>query len=575
MAIQAKCPHCEASIRAGDKYAGQQVKCPKCGKAMRVPAAAVAAPPAVAEPAVSAASGTPAGADDEGSIVRIGDDAEHWRKSVSKRPASRRASAGKPVWLWPAVGAVACAVLLGVGFAFWNQQPADEIVEGVTDAPTALAQTSPNAGPASSFPDESAAVDDPQQPAAELMAARDSEPAVEEPVSPPPADTSDTSLAAVPATTEPLEETAEPAVGPAAGPETDKPEMAANNGAGGSEAEASPAVAATDAALPETNLPPEEVFEERGLRLVGEQVALVDESIPALRESVRDAQKHRLKLTKAFAEAMKMEELQKNLKAEHGARSMALAQVNATRPNDVATNNLLVGQLNVIAAKVEQVDEALEKSRSELAEVRESYIEHLLKTRELVDGVESSYETLAADPQVKAALAKLSKKGDTEFILEPTGGFARALRDLESLEEQILSDTIAARVESGNLHVSTMINGEHTIEMVVDSGASIVTLPYADAVAAGLKPKETDPVIQLQIADGSLINGKLISIPSLRVGKFTVEDVEAAVLGPEAVAATPLLGMSFLSKFETKIDSQRGQLILSHIKGTEGSEKIR
>jgi len=33
--------------------------------------------------------------------------------------------------------------------------------------------------------------------------------------------------------------------------------------------------------------------------------------------------------------------------------------------------------------------------------------------------------------------------------------------------------------------------------------------------------------------------------------------------------------MSFLSKFDVKIDSQRGHLILSRIEGTQGSDRIR
>jgi clan AA aspartic protease (TIGR02281 family) len=270
---------------------------------------------------------------------------------------------------------------------------------------------------------------------------------------------------------------------------------------------------------------------------------------------------------------LKLERLQKDLKSEFGTRSAALAQVNATGGSAQA-NNLLVGQLQAIETKLGEVQEQVEASRSKLAQSRETYIEHLLKTREIVKGVQQQYADAAADPQVKAALAKLSKDGE-EIALEPLGSFYRVEKELETLESQVLSDTIVARVQSGNLFVPTQINGEHTIEMVVDSGASVVTLPYEMAVKAGLKPKDTDPEIRLQIADGSIITGKQITIPSLRVGKFTAENVEAAVLGPEAVSAEPLLGMSFLSKFEMKIDSERGNLVLSRIEGTEGSDRIR
>lgn len=319
--------------------------------------------------------------------------------------------------------------------------------------------------------------------------------------------------------------------------------------------------------------PPEEVLKEHGIRIVGDQATLIDEARPAITAALNDAKKLRLSLTRSYAEAMKLERLQKELKTEYGNRSAALAQVNATGGSAQA-NNLLVGQLAAIQTKLEQVQEQVEASRAKLAEARESYIEHLLKTREIVKGVEQNYADAAADPQVKAALAKLST-GENELTLEPLGSFYRVQKELETLESQVLSDTIVARVQSGNLFVPTQINGEHTIEMVVDSGASVVTLPYEMAVKAGLKPTETDPEIRLQIADGSIITGKQITIASLRVGKFTAENVEAAVLGPEAVSAEPLLGMSFLSKFEMKIDSERGHLVLSRIEGTEGSDRIR
>jgi predicted aspartyl protease len=41
-----------------------------------------------------------------------------------------------------------------------------------------------------------------------------------------------------------------------------------------------------------------------------------------------------------------------------------------------------------------------------------------------------------------------------------------------------------------------------------------------------------------------------MKLSEIRVGKFTVKDVECAVLGPEAVNAESMLGMSFLRHFK-------------------------
>ena len=56
-------------------------------------------------------------------------------------------------------------------------------------------------------------------------------------------------------------------------------------------------------------------------------------------------------------------------------------------------------------------------------------------------------------------------------------------------------------------------------------------------------------------------------IKSVRVGQFTVENVDCAVLPGDLVAADNLLGGSFLKNFIYKIDPQAGELHLSQIGG--------
>jgi hypothetical protein len=38
MAIEFKCPHCQAPLNANDDLAGKTGNCPKCGKEITVPA---------------------------------------------------------------------------------------------------------------------------------------------------------------------------------------------------------------------------------------------------------------------------------------------------------------------------------------------------------------------------------------------------------------------------------------------------------------------------------------------------------------------------------------------------------
>src|SRR5690606_38553418 len=108
---------------------------------------------------------------------------------------------------------------------------------------------------------------------------------------------------------------------------------------------------------------------------------------------------------------------------------------------------------------------------------------------------------------------------------------------------------------------------KYSQEMVVDSGASLICLPMSVATKLGVTPTEEDPVVTLVMADGREIQGRLIKLAEVRVGQFTVHDVEAAVLGEDATRAEPLLGMSFLGNFKFELDAKAGTLNMVDIEG--------
>ena len=98
--------------------------------------------------------------------------------------------------------------------------------------------------------------------------------------------------------------------------------------------------------------------------------------------------------------------------------------------------------------------------------------------------------------------------------------------------------------------------------MALDPGSSLVVLPKKDAEDLGIATTDTDPTLTLILADGNRISAKEVVIPELRVGKFVVENVRCAVLGPEATEAEAMLGMSFLENFKFEIDAQSSKLTM-------------
>ncbi len=263
------------------------------------------------------------------------------------------------------------------------------------------------------------------------------------------------------------------------------------------------------------------------------------------------------------------------LRQQHVQLSAQLAGIN---PNDVTSNNKLVAALKVIEGQLElgkdqrtSLETQAKASRAKANEAREAYIDLAIAARSVADEIESEYRSKSADSEVKAALDRYNKAAGKQFALAPTAALTANLRRLKQLEDTVLSDSIELRDEGKTMRVSVVVNGKYQQDMVLDSGASLISLPPAVAAKLGLKPSDKDPRIVLQLADGSEIDGRLMKLASVRVGKFSVENVECAVLGEGAVAAEPLLGMSFLEHFKFEVDSAGKKLTMVKVAGTEGT----
>jgi clan AA aspartic protease (TIGR02281 family) len=260
------------------------------------------------------------------------------------------------------------------------------------------------------------------------------------------------------------------------------------------------------------------------------------------------------------------------LRQQHVALNAQLVGV-----TDVSTNNRIVGALEAMRGQHELVEEqlkqletTLKEARGKANDAREAYVDYVLNTRKLVDRIELDYETKASDPEAKAALDLLNKAFGKSLAITPSAGFTSNVKKLKALEDTVLSESIPLRVEGANTFmVSTVINGKHTQEMVLDSGASMISLPAAMATKFGLEPGSKDPKILLTLADGRVIEGYKMTLKSVRVGKFIVENVDCAVLGADAIRAEPLLGMSFLGQFKFEVDAAASSLTMVKVSGAE------
>lgn len=101
---------------------------------------------------------------------------------------------------------------------------------------------------------------------------------------------------------------------------------------------------------------------------------------------------------------------------------------------------------------------------------------------------------------------------------------------------------------NGHFVTTAAINGRD-IEVLVDTGATVVALSYEDAKDAGLHPGSLTFDIPVSTANGTARAAR-VSIGRISIDGLEVEDVEGMVLQEGALNGT-LLGMSFLNRLSS------------------------
>jgi aspartyl protease family protein len=99
------------------------------------------------------------------------------------------------------------------------------------------------------------------------------------------------------------------------------------------------------------------------------------------------------------------------------------------------------------------------------------------------------------------------------------------------------------------------------IDVMVDTGASVVALSYEDADRAGLRPNTLDFKIPVSTANGT-VNAARVKLDRVEIDTVHVDNVDALVL-PEGALNGTLLGMSFLAKLSS-FTSENGVLTLKN-----------
>jgi clan AA aspartic protease (TIGR02281 family) len=319
---------------------------------------------------------------------------------------------------------------------------------------------------------------------------------------------------------------------------------------------------------------PEKYLKSRGLRKLSSQFVLSAESevaarfreLRALEKKVRDAQGTLTLWEKT------VDEKQKLIVAYLQQRRALRAQL--AQPGSASARNRMIRMSNELADRIsllrqsKEEEKSLAAARAAAATLLEHYVEYLLQMRQLYDGVKRKYESLAADGRVAEAIDAFSQASGKQYRLGPRRSFLGYDKKLKKAESLVLTDSIKLRRGGGGLwYVPVVFNGKHVQEFAIDTGASVISIPWKVAAAIEMTPSDSDPTIRCHIADGSVVDATRMFAKTVRVGKFIAKNVECTVMPQEMTKAPPLLGLSFFKNFTFKIDAANARLVMSEIRG--------
>jgi clan AA aspartic protease (TIGR02281 family) len=317
----------------------------------------------------------------------------------------------------------------------------------------------------------------------------------------------------------------------------------------------------------------ENILEAAGLKASGTrytslEMANVSRSLTSLVREKRELKKIYDQWLVVSQQLADVNQKRRQLNVQYGNLSGQLATVAV---GDVTGNNRIVGMINATVALQKEIEdqrqllnEELVRRRAALSEGEAQYTTLVLAIRDEFESKSDVLTTRLLDPKLKIAM-EVMKANENVSIPTTVDDIVNPIaRRLLKVEQDVFRESIPLDVRDNSLYANVVIGGK-TIPMVVDSGASVVSIPARIADELGIVVKDSDPKLTMTMADGRSVAARGVVIAMVRVGTFEVENVEAAVLSDAALAAEPLLGNSFLSHFRSEIDQAAKTLRLTRV----------
>ena len=118
---------------------------------------------------------------------------------------------------------------------------------------------------------------------------------------------------------------------------------------------------------------------------------------------------------------------------------------------------------------------------------------------------------------------------------------------------------VTLKAGPGGQFVTEARINNRSIDVLVDTGATLVALTDDDARRVGVRPRQADYTVKVNTANG-IAHAARVQLNDVRIGGIRVRDVSALVLQPGKLHVT-LLGMAFLGELRT-VSLKGDQLLL-------------
>jgi clan AA aspartic protease (TIGR02281 family) len=133
------------------------------------------------------------------------------------------------------------------------------------------------------------------------------------------------------------------------------------------------------------------------------------------------------------------------------------------------------------------------------------------------------------------------------------------------IEEEKSPKSAEFSIAGEGILVDAELNNLVNVSLMLDTGASLLILKRSIADRLGINLHNLRQEVKLRVADGREVNAKFVILKSVRVKDILAKEVETAIMLDNVEGAKfqdGLLGMSFLKRFNFKVDHKKNKLII-------------